>query len=326
MESRGKKFVVKNESQIITSNSQSSVRSLPRLVLPLWCRSICAVKVVAGHQITRRKQFQYCPSFAAPARNLAIMKTPPKTIVAACLAFAFLVGKSSAYPLEFSEVSLLVRAHESRATIMNEVTQRKLVRTLTAQQENTLKSQGAPDSLIQALRQSNLALPAADAAAFEVRREQARNRPAASPARSDQSAANQEAPEGFHVFDVSIGHPINLSQWGGPDYEFAFNGRTRLDEGNPDAVLIDNVRSSTHVATYLGVGRPDDQTTIFDRRNYLSVMDHSFTRGLFIDRQNPISMKGVPYLLYPVYAAGGVSLYYIGEANGSVRLAVNTTR
>jgi hypothetical protein len=35
--------------------------------------------------------------------------------------------------------------------------------------------------------------------------------------------------------------------------------------------------------------------------------------------------KGVPYALYPVYAAGGVSLYYIGGSSDSVRLAVSTT-
>jgi hypothetical protein len=29
-------------------------------------------------------------------------------------------------------------------------------------------------------------------------------------------------------------------------------------------------------------------------------------------------------MLYPVYAAGGVSLYYIGESSGSVKLAVST--
>ncbi|CAN5810160.1 hypothetical protein BH20VER1_BH20VER1_02260 [soil metagenome] len=51
-------------------------------------------------------------------------------------------------------------------------------------------------------------------------------------------------------------------------------------------------------------------------------MDHSFTRGLRIDRRNPVRVKGSPYTLYPVYAAGGVSLYYTSGTSESVKLAV----
>ncbi len=133
------------------------------------------------------------------------------------------------------------------------------------------------------------------------------------------------AADGLHIFEVSPGHPINLSQWGGPDYELAFHAPTRFDEGREDAVLIDTVGTGTHVATYLGAGRPDDSTTIFDRRNYVSVVNHAFTRGLRIDRNRPVSMKGSPYIMYPVYAAGGVSLYYIAGSSHSVKLAVRTT-
>jgi len=53
-------------------------------------------------------------------------------------------------------------------------------------------------------------------------------------------------------------------------------------------------------------------------------MDHSFTRGPRIDRRNPVRVKGSPYTLYPVYAAGGVSLYYISGTSESVKLAVRT--
>ena len=132
--------------------------------------------------------------------------------------------------------------------------------------------------------------------------------------------------DGLHIFEVAPGHPINLSQWGGPDYDFAFHAPTRLDEGREDAVMIDNVRTGTHVATYLGAGRAEDSTTIFDRRNYVSVMDHSFARALRIDRSHPVWMKGSPYTFYPVYAAGGVSLYYIGGSSHSVKLAVAIAR
>ena len=239
-----------------------------------------------------------------------------------CIAFVTLTSSALAEPIEFSEVSLLVRARESEPSIVQEVSRRKLVRPLTPQQENTLRSQGAGESLIQALRGSAVLLAQADAAAYESRRDNRRK----ADTRTTSGAELARAQDDIHVFQVSAGHPVNLSQWGGPHYEFAFHGKTRLDEGREDAVMIDNTRSFTHVATYLGAGRAEDGTTIFDRRNYVSVADHSFTRGLRIDRRNPVWVKGVPYTLYPVYAAGGVSLYYIASTSDSVTLAVTTAR
>jgi hypothetical protein len=225
-------------------------------------------------------------------------------------------------PIEFSEVSLLVRARENEPSIIQEVSRRKLVRPLTPQQENTLRSHGAGESLIQALRGSAVLLSQADAAAYDARRTAARAEQPSGNRRVSGASDSQSARDGLHVFEVSAGHPVNLSQWGGPDYEFAFHGRTRLDEGREDAVMIDNTRSFTHAATYLGAGRAEDSTTIFDRRNYVAVADHSFTRPLRIDRRNPVWMKGVPYTLYPVYAAGGVSLYFIASSSDSVTLGI----
>ncbi len=228
-----------------------------------------------------------------------------------------------AAPIDFGEVSLLVRARESEPAIIQEVSDRRLSKPLTGAQENVLKKQGAADSLIAALRRPALVLSAEEASTFEAQRNQNRQRPAT----SAKIASDPTAPhaDDLHVFEVSPGHPINLSQWGGPDYDLAFFAPTRLDEGRDDAVLIDTFRSGTDVATYLGAGRPDDATTIFDRRNYVSVLSHTVTRGLRIDFRHPVSKKGSPYILYPVYAAGGVSLYYIGGSSASVKLAVSTS-
>ena len=242
-----------------------------------------------------------------------------KSLAVSCIACAALTTTALAEPIEFSEVSLLVRARESEPSIIQEVTRRKLVRPLTPQQETTLRTQGAGESLIQALRGSAIVLAQGDAAAFEARRSGERK------AGTHAAAANaDDAEDDIHVFEIAAGHPVNLSQWGGPDYEFAFHGNTQLDEGREDALMVDNTRSFTHTATYLGAGRGEDSRTIFDRRNYVSVADHVFTRGLRIDRRNPVWMKGVPYTLYPVYAAGGVSLYYIASSSNSVTLAVTT--
>src|SRR5437762_9844303 len=72
-----------------------------------------------------------------------------------------------ARPIGFSELSLLVRMHEPEFSIKNEVAERKLLHPLTQPQEGILKSQGASDSLIKSLRDSNLVVSKEEAAAAE---------------------------------------------------------------------------------------------------------------------------------------------------------------
>ncbi len=237
---------------------------------------------------------------------------------------ALLTVSALAAPIEFSEVSLLVRSHESEPSIAREVAERKLSRVLTSQQETTLKTQGASDSLVQTLRTSANILSAADASAYDAGREQSRKGSSLASASSIRPTENGSRDD-LHIFEVAPGHPINLSQWGGPDYDLVFNPPTRLDEGADDAFLVDPIRTGTDVATYHGKGRAADSTTVFPYRDYVSSISYSFTRGLRIDHKHPVSIKGTPYLLYPVYAAGGVSLYYIGASSQSVKLAVSTS-
>lgn len=218
----------------------------------------------------------------------------------------------SAKPIEFSEVSLLVRAHESNPEIMQEVRTRKLLHPLSAQQANILKTQGARDSLIRDLQDPNLALSPAEAAVLSEQSQQASKNSA--PIDHERSLG-----ENVHVFDVAYGHPVNLSQWGGSSQEITFQLRRYAGEDIVEPILLD---SYTSAATYRGQGRPDDSTTIFDRRDYRSVVSYDRSRPASIDTANPVTIKGVPYLLYPVSGSGGVSLYFIGKSDDSVRLAV----
>src|SRR5258708_33227357 len=85
------------------------------------------------------------------------------------VAASLLAGSQlSARPIGFSELSLMVRMHESETDIKNDVAQRKLLHGLTQPQEGILKSQGASDSLIKSLRDSNLAVSKEEAAAVEA--------------------------------------------------------------------------------------------------------------------------------------------------------------
>jgi hypothetical protein len=245
----------------------------------------------------------------------------------------------TAAPVNFSEVSLWVRARETDQSIVRQVSQRKLTRALTPQQEATLKSQGASDSLVQSLRSPNVIAAPADIAASE-----AKSQPPRMP--QPQEIAADSAADNLHIFEVSSGHPINISQWGGPDYEFAFNIFRFAGENIVEPVVVDTVRTYTDVATYigpLGTGPRTTQPYFRSERftpylggdlkddsymigDYISAVSHSVSRGMFIDRRNPVFVKGVPYTLYPIYGVRGVSLYYIATSSDSVKLAVITSR
>lgn len=243
----------------------------------------------------------------------------------------------TAAPVNFNEVSLWVRARETDQTIVREITQRKLAQALTPQQEGILKSQGASDSLVRSLRSPNVIAPPGAVAASEAKSQPPRTAPA-------QERAADSAAENLRIFEVSSGHPINLSQWGGPDCEVAFNVLRFMGEDIVEPVVVDTVRTYNDVATYtgpltsgpkttqpyfrserftpyLGGDLKDDSYLIGD---YISAVSHSVSRSLSIDRRNPVWVKGSPYILYPIYGVRGVSLYYIGSSSNSVKVAVTT--
>jgi hypothetical protein len=253
-------------------------------------------------------------------------------------AFAGVITTLAA-PVNFSEVSLWVRARDTDQSIVNEVTQRKLTHPLTPQQEATLKSQGASDSLVQALRNPKIVATAAEVTASETKSQPPRM------THTEETAPESDA-DSLHIFEVSSGHPINLSQWGGPDYELAFNVLRFVGENVVEPVMVDTVRTYTDVATYIGplgtgprTTQPYFHTDTFtpylggDLKDdsymiggYIAATSHAVSRGLSIDRRNPVLMKDVPYNLYPIYGVRGVSLYYIANSSNSVRLAVMPTR
>lgn len=255
--------------------------------------------------------------------------------------------------MDFSEVSLLVRAREPESSIINDVSQRKLLHALTPDQENVLKKQGASNSLVQSLRKSDLVVSKEEAAAFEAARaQQAKAKATREPEEWDPS-------EDVSIFDVALGHPINLSQWGGTDYELAFYSYRSAGEDIVEPTLIDNVRTGTDVSRLTMTGSEEEsfggfnhdayrrqrfmpydndghRFTAYDARrdlkddrfnlsNLVTVASRSFTRPLAIDWSSPVYIKNVPYALYPVYGAGGVSLYFITASSTSVRLAVHMT-
>jgi len=249
----------------------------------------------------------------------------------ACLLLLFSTIPALARPIDFNEVSLLVRAHENEASIKNQVGTRKLMHPLTPQQESTLKAQGASDSLIQSLRNSSWIASKDEVAVIESHERQARLQP------QEEGLAGQRV----FVFNVAFGHPINLSQWGGSDYEIALYSYRSAGEDHIQAALIDNIRTGTDVARNVSLiseeeafarnwfptnevrnwrftpydARADLKDNTINFSDSVAISSHAFARPMRIDWENPVYMQGQPYTFYPIYGAGGVSLYYIGKAS-----------
>src|SRR5438270_11136457 len=284
------------------------------------------------------------------------MKIPTRYGLSA-VAIAFLLAPSllHARPIGFSEISLLVRMHEPEFSIKNEVADRKLLHPLTQPQENLLKQQGASDGFIKSLRDTNLAVSKEEAAASE--------NPAT---RESNVTASEPMSHPGHrrhvvVFDVAFGHPVNLSQWGGLDYEIAFYSYRFAGEDHIQPALIDSVGTRTVVyrttpllsegetftadwyptngvrnwryTPYDGsggtllAGRGDFRDTrSINFSDSVAVSSYSVSRAVAIDWNDPVFFDGQPYTFYPVYAGGGVSLYFINGSSDSARVAVAFNR
>ena len=268
----------------------------------------------------------------------------------ACLSLSF-SSSLLARPVGFSELSLLVRMHEPEDSIKNEVAERKLLHGLTQPQENILKSQGASDSLIRSLRNSKLFASSEEVAADEAAIARANNS-------VDTESVRHEHRPHVAVFDVAFGHPVNLSQWGGLDYEFAFYSYRFAGEDHIVAGQIDQWASRTVVSRIIREGSTSEEEMFGDdwyptngirnwrytpyngrggslyngrgdfgdnRINYgdsVAAQTYSVSRPIAIDWNDPVYFEGQPYTFYPVYSAGGVSLYFINGSSDSARVAV----
>ena len=197
-----------------------------------------------------------------------------------------------------------------------------------------LKAQGASDSLIRALRDANLVVTKEEAAVIETApRTQV-------PQAAMESMPMQHGPN-VHVFNVAFGHPVNLSQWGGLDYEIAFYSYRFAGEDHIQAAFVDQVGTRTEVSRvipllgtseteafsqnwfpsnavrswrftpYDATGDMRDQR--FNFGDTISVSSRAVGRPTRIDWDNPVFINGQPYTMYPVYGSGGVSLYYMVE-------------
>lgn len=112
---------------------------------------------------------------------------------AVLVALLSLSSANAAEPISFQEISLLLRTGENQQTILNDITSRKLLQPLTAQQEATLRAAGASPAVLNALRApETLASP--DAVALYSARHQATPAPVPATAAAPAPAPAQPAP------------------------------------------------------------------------------------------------------------------------------------
>src|SRR6266478_6689002 len=278
------------------------------------------------------------------------MKSPTRYSFLIMLAVsAVTVAQLNAKPIGFSELSLLVRMHEPESSIKSEVAERRLLHPLTQPQENLLKQQGASDSLIKSLHDANLVASKEEAAAIE-----------SAPARQTiaSSIEVQNHNPRVEVFDVAFGHPINLSRWGGLDYEIAFYSYRFAGEDHVLPAVIDQVGTRTVVSRTIPLESEVDafganwfptngvrnwRFTPYNMYDYdnrgdfrdtrsinfgdtVAVSSYSVSRPVAVDWNDPVFFDGQPYTFYPVYGSGGVSLYFINATTYSAKVAVAFNR
>lgn len=264
------------------------------------------------------------------------MNNPARYSLLIILAGLLAAPIAGARPVDFKELSLLVRAHESEASIKDEVSRRKLMQSLTKDQEGTLKRQGASDSLVSSLRNSSWVASKEEAATY------ARSTSSSAAGAPNESMMPHRGPH-VRVFNIAFGQPINLSEFGGLDYEIAFNSYRFAGEDHIQASFVDQYSTRTEVSRVIpqsGLSegeavsqdfyptnavrswrytpydvRGDVRDSRFNFNDTVSVSSRSVTRPTRIDWDNPVLIEGQPYTFYPVYGAGGVSLYYIGRAS-----------
>ena len=275
------------------------------------------------------------------------MKSPTHYRLSAVLAASLsllITNHLSAKPIGFSELSLMVHMHQSEADIRNDVAERKLLHPLTQPQES-LKSQGASESLLKSLRDSNLVACKEEAAAAEA---------VATHQVNAAAAEMQNYYPRVDVFEVAFGPPINLSRWGGLDYEIAFYSYRFAGEDHVQPALIDNVGTKTIVSRTIRLESEvdafganwfptngirnwrhtpynlydyDNRGAVRDPRSInfsdsVAVTSRSASRAIAIDWRNPQFIDGQPYTFYPVYVGPGASLYFITANSDSARVAV----
>ncbi len=274
------------------------------------------------------------------------MKSPTRySLLAATAALLLVSSQLHATPIGFSELSLLVRMHEPEFSIKNEVADRKLLHSLTQPQENILKSQGASDSLLKSLRDSNLVASKEEAVAAEAT--------AARQANNSSGEPQNHYPR-VDIFEVAFGHPINLSRWGGLDNEIAFYSYRFAGEDHIQPALIDQVRTRTIVSRTIPLESEvdafgtnwfptngvrnwryvpynlydyDNRGDVRDPRSInfsdsVAVSSSVSSRAIAVDWRNPQFIDGQPYTFYPVYIGPGASLYFINATSDSARVAV----
>jgi hypothetical protein len=123
------------------------------------------------------------------------------------IALLFTLGGSVGLgaPMTFDEISFLVRIHESDASIVSQISERRLLRAPTPEQEAALKKQGVSETLMQTLRDPKLVVDEAEAAAFEKRRNE-RKAPAA------QAEAETIQPTGPGTEPVTTGRNLVIDR------------------------------------------------------------------------------------------------------------------
>jgi hypothetical protein len=243
--------------------------------------------------------------------------------IAAALLWVTTVVTVLGEPVNYKEVSLLVRMNESPAEIGNQIVRRKLNPPLTAPEVEMLRAQGASDQVIQVAQdprnhlsaQAAAQLQRAKAAALAAAQpneatptqEQA---PAASspaaPAADDRNTELKYAKEA-----LQWGRPLNLAKYGGSDTDIYVKTRSgkfyTVDIANNDR-RIPVARPVASAATADATSPPPEMFSNLASRSRKKV-----------EKRDPVTIpteRGELYLAF-IDKSSGIHVYILDDAGSA---------
>jgi hypothetical protein len=230
----------------------------------------------------------------------------------------FVVGSIplSADPVTFKEVSVLVRMKQPPAEIESQIAKRKLNNPFSKQELETLRTQGASDSLLRTLQDPRFFLSAREAHEFnrkkaaelaaKLEEEKFAQAPTAKVVTQSPSTEEDSPDYKYAKEAVPWGKALDISKFGGSDIDLFVKNRDAFY----GVEIAKNYRSSPavpapgRVNSAAGIPAPPGMTSLSTARIRVK-----------IEKRNPVTIpteRGDLYLIY-FDKPSGIHVYYLDD-------------
>lgn len=258
--------------------------------------------------------------------------------------FSLAASLAAAAPVTFEEISLSVRMDAGDGSIVQQVSNRRMLSSLTPEQKAALKKEGASDALINTLDDPRFVLSDHEALAWEESRKAIQDA-AVAKAAADEAAKRERATQESDraelarqvrdraagdssispvSLDVKFGARLDLKRFGGYDMDIVI---TSADVMSVRTLTIDRTKMVTRTSSAVGAVAFADDSGAYAAAAASTYIDTVPTVTPYeIPLTNGIPVEGAAMQkLFLVYQDDKVAVYYhdtIATAFGTCRLRV----